>query len=135
MRAVNMFLAANVLISCSAPQNVSNSIESSSTTGCTARLDIPRVSPSANYEHWHLIVSKVGLKRWNGQDVDTDTARRYMVELSKMSASAGSLVVHLEPGISCKVVDEVKRMTNESPLCSNHRCFQDKWDYERPIVN
>lgn len=122
-------------MACSSSQQVANSADTSALDGCNAQLAIPRVSPSAKYEHWHLLVSKLGEKRWNGQDVDSSTARRYMVELSKMPARAGNLVVHIEPGISCEAVDEARRIINESPLCSNHRCFQDKWDYKKPIVN
>ena len=82
-----------------------------------------------------MLVSKSGNKQWNGQNIDSATLQRYMLELSRMRADAGSLVVHLEPGVACETVEEVSRIAGESPLCSQHRCLQDHWDYKRPIVN
>jgi hypothetical protein len=125
-----------LLVACSPPERTSSSAREAAALGsCNARLALPQVGPSAKYEHWHLLVSKSGNKRWNGQDIDAVTARKYMVELSKMPADAGKLVVHLEPGTSCEIIEEVSRILNESPLCSEHRCLQDQWDYKKPIVS
>jgi hypothetical protein len=123
-------------MACSPPQQTASSAdEALPPNSCNARLSVPQVATSDKYEHWHLLVSKLGEKQWNGHDVDNATARRYMAELSKMPAGAGSLVLHLEPETSCAIVEEVSRMANESPLCSEHRCLQDRWDYKKPIVN
>jgi hypothetical protein len=72
---------------------------------------------------------------WNGQNVDDDTMRRYIVELSEMPADVGRLTIHIEPGTPCELVRDLRHSLENSPLCRQNRCVQDRWDYERPIVN
>lgn len=129
-------VAASLGVACSPRHETSESAQKSVTfTSCGNRLALPRAAISSSYQHWHLLVSKSGSKRWNGQNVDAATLARYMVDLSKMRADVGNLIVHLEPGISCGSIKEINQILRNSPLCAQHRCFQDRWDYKQPIVN
>lgn len=136
LRLVFVTVVASLVVACSPRHEPPESARESVTpASCEGRLALPRIDPSSKYQHWHLLVSKSGSKQWNGQNVDAATLRQYMVDLSRMRADAGNLIVHPEPGVSCRIIEEINRISKESPLCSQHRCFQDQWDYKRPIVN
>jgi hypothetical protein len=115
--------------------NESSHLDVNTTRTCNANLGIPKLGAKERYEQWHLMVRKSGHKTWNGQNVGTETLKRYMIELSEMPVSAGRLVVHIEPTASCQTVVEIYNVINTSPLCLQHRCIQDRWDYDKPIVN
>lgn len=102
---------------------------------CNGHLSIPQETARLGDEQWHLLVSRSGGMMWNGQDVDDNTMKRYMIELSQMPAEAGKLTIHIQPETPCDVVRRLRRTLENSPLCIQGRCVQDRWDYERTIVN
>jgi hypothetical protein len=118
----------------SPPENNSRNVSGEAFRGCQS-LVVPKVNDGAKYEQWHLLISKSGYKEWNGQDVDTETLKKYMEELAGMPESAGKLTIHIEPETPCQTIHEIQKIVDSSVLCSRHRCIQDRWDYERPIVN
>jgi hypothetical protein len=86
------------------------------------------------YQQWHLKIDRTGAMTWNGQNVSNQVLQRYMNELGHMPAGAGKLTVHLEPGISCAVVENIRPIIENSELCRGGRCIQDIWDYKTPFV-
>lgn len=129
------FLSAALLACSLTPENTSYNSGEKPAHGCSRNLDLPAVSANSAYEHWHLTVNRLGQKRWNGQDLDRETLRSYMIELSEMPVSAGRLTIHIEPMASCQAILEIQNIVVDSPLCSQHRCIQDRWEYKKPIVN
>lgn len=118
-----------------APDSSNNIYDNNINYSCNTHLNIPQKVSGSKYEHWHLLVSRSGARTWNGQNIDNDTMTRYMTELSAMPADAGRLTIHIQPATPCEVIRSLRRALETSPLCVRHRCVQDRWDYERPIVN
>lgn len=117
------------------PDSSNNLSDNSIKHSCNTNLNIPQVVLGSSYEQWHLLISRSGTRVWNGQNVDNNTMRRYMMELSEMPTSAGKLTIHIQPGTPCEVIRDLRLTLDNSPLCLQGRCAQDRWDYERPIVN
>lgn len=128
-------LALALTFACSPAQNSTTPAPKPSSATCGTRLRVPIYDAKLGYQHWHLTVNDHGSMQWNGQDVDSETLRRYMTQLSNLPAEAGVLVVHIEPKTSCKVVYKARSLIERNPLCMRDRCRQDKWNYRRPIVN
>jgi len=123
-------------IACSpAPNSADNLSDNSIRYSCNTYLNIPQKASDSSYEQWHLLISRSGARTWNGQDVDDSTMRRYMTELSQMPANAGKLTIHIQPRTPCELVRDLRHALENSPLCVQGRCVQDRWSYERPVVN
>lgn len=118
-----------------APDSANTQADGDLSYSCNAHLNISQRLSNSSYEQWHLLVPRAGAWIWNGQNVDGKAARRYMMELSRMPANAGKLTIHIQPGTSCEVIAELRLILENSPLCLQNRCVQDRWDYQRPIVN
>lgn len=129
-------IATTSLMACSAsPDTMLRNSNDYDKYHCDANFGIGEIKPGSKYEYWHILIRKDGKAIWNGQDVDKNTLRRYMLELSRMPEDAGKLTIHVQPGISCDEINDFIRIFNTSELCKKERCVRDKWDYDEPIVN
>lgn len=129
-------ILAMLAVACTpAPDAANSESESNIKYSCNEHLNIPQRVLGSSYEQWHLLVGRSGAWMWNGQNVDDNTTRRYMSELSRMPANAGKLTIHVQPGTPCEVIRDLRFTLENSSLCHQNRCVQDRWDYQRPIVN